>query len=167
MAVAIDATPKGAAANSYCTLAEAETYFEGRLDIDNWTDAADDDIKNRSLVQATNRLEQETFEGIKTTAAQRLKWPRNGLVDERGESVDDDTVPERVKDAQCELALSMLGSDLLADTGLEGFESVKVGPLDVVPRHQSRVGGLPENVRRELALWLSTPSPLNVKLIRA
>lgn len=166
MAVTIDATAKGASANSYRTLAEAETFFEGRLDADDWDDAAED-LKNRALVQATNRLEQEQFEGIKTTAAQRLKWPRMGLVDERGDSVDADTVPERVMDAQCDLALAMLGGDMLADTGLEGFESVKVGPLDVVPRHQSRVGGLPENVRRELVLWLSTPSTLNVTLERS
>lgn len=166
MAVVIDATPKGAAANSYDTLANAETYFEGRLNTSDWDDATEDQ-QNRALVQATNRLEQEDFEGLKTTSDQRLKWPRNGLVDERGDSADEDTVPERVKHAQFELALAMLGTDLLADTGLEGFQSVKVGPLDVTPRHMQQAGELPENVRRELSLWMVSPSSANVNLVRA
>ena len=166
MAIAVDATAKGASANSYVTQAEATTFLDGRLNVSDW-DGASSDEKNRALVSAANRLDQEAFDGYETTAAQRLKWPRTGLADERGDSVDEDTVPERVKDAQCVLALLMLGSDLLADSGLEGFDRVKVGPLDVDPRHQHSAGELPEDVRRELALWLTTPSARNVALERS
>ncbi len=57
MAVTVIATAKSSSANSYVTLAETDTYFEGRLDVTSWTGAATDDIKNRAIVMATGRLE--------------------------------------------------------------------------------------------------------------
>lgn len=165
MAVTIEATAKSATANSFVTLAEATTHFEARLNVTDWTGAADDDIRNRALVTAALRLDQEEYKGLKSDADQALKWPRDGLYDEDGNSVDSDTVPQRIKDAQCELALFMLAEDLLADSGLEAFENVKVGPLDVTPRHMRVAGELPANVRREVRWWLTT-SRSTVRLVR-
>jgi len=164
MAVTIDATVGGASANSYVTLATANTYFEGRLNVTDWTGATDDN-KNRALVSAARRLDQESYEGIRASSTQALQWPRDGLYDEDGNSIDEDTIPQRVQDAQCELALYMLGEDLLEDTGLEGFDAVKVGPIDVEVNHGKRAGDLPENVRRELSWWLTT-SRSTVRVVR-
>jgi hypothetical protein len=160
MAVSIDATAKGANANSYVTLAEAETYMEGRLDNATW-DGESNDNKNRALVMGTNvmgtnRLEQEEYEGVPTTSTQRLKWPRMGLLDDDGYSYDEDTVIRPIKEALYELALALINGELdLKDTGLEGFENVAVGPLNVTPRASRRAGHLPQQVIRLLRdLWI-------------
>ena len=165
MAASIDTTVGGASANSYVTLAEADAYFDEHLNVTDWTDATDD-LKNRALIQAARRLDQLSFNGGKATEAQALKWPRIGVVDDEGYGIDSDEIPQQMKDAQCELALAMLASDLLADTGLEGFEMVEVGPVKAVPRHQQKAGELPENVRRELSPFLSLAG-VGIKLERA
>jgi hypothetical protein len=153
MAVTIDSTVGGASANSYVTLAEAEVYFEGRLNITDWTSATTDE-KNRALVMAARRLDQERWTSEKASSAQALKWPRWDAEDEDGNSISSDTIPEAIKDAQCELALAMLDSDLTTDTGLEGFDEVKVGPVSVKVRHQRKAGEIPEEVYREIRHWL-------------
>jgi len=165
VAASIDRTVGGASANSYVTLAEANAYFDEHLNVSEWTDATDD-LKNRALIQATRRLDQLSFNGGKATEAQALKWPRIGVVDDEGYGIDSDEIPQQMKDAQCELALAMLASDLLVDTGLEGFEMVEVGPVKAVPKHQQKAGELPENVRREISPFLYQ-SRANVRLERA
>jgi len=167
MAVTVIATAKSATANSYVTLAESDTYFEGRLDVTEWTSVTDDE-KNRAIVMATGRLEQEDYWGSVTDIDQALKWPRNGLTDEDGRLIDDDTIPSRIKNACQELALELLGGGVaLIDTGLEGFINVKVGSLDVTPRVSRIAGTLPANVRRLLSIWHTAASDLTVHITRA
>jgi len=165
MAASIDATIGGPSSNSYVTVAEADAYFDGRLDAADWT-AASADEKIRALITATLRLEQETYEGAKyrsDPADQRLAWPRAGATDQNGWAYDTDIIPEPVQRAQMELALAMLGSDLLSDTGLEGFEQVHVGPLSITPRQAHEAGDLPRNVRRHIAhVLLSSAGAVHV-----
>lgn len=165
MAIVIVETVGGSASNSYVTLDEAEAYFEGRLNTAAWDALTTDDAKNIALVSACRRIDQEEFDGARSSHNQALAWPRHGASAD-GIMVDSAEIPQRVKNGQCELALFMLGSDMLADTGLEGFDRVKVGPLEVTPRHGRRAGSLPENVRRELAPFLVTPSPNSIRFIR-
>lgn len=155
MAITIDATVGGASANSYRTLADTLTYFEGRLNATGFTGATADN-QNRALVQAARRMDQLPWVSQKAASTQALSWPRWDAVDEDGNSVSSDTIPVSIKDGQCELALYMLNKDLLADTGLEGFANVKVGPIDVTPRHVTKAGKLPENVYREIKHYLGT-----------
>jgi hypothetical protein len=69
----ITATLSSATANSYVTLAEANTYFETVPDSSTWTNKTDDQ-KNRSLISATHgelphttHIEAFEIEGILTT----------------------------------------------------------------------------------------------------
>ena len=169
------ATPGAPDANSYVTVEEADSYFDERLNASAWAAASPED-KARALIQATRRLDQEEFEGVPTrplngTAVdqptQALKWPRQMADTDAGWTYEDDIIPDPVKQATMELALVYLSSDSdpLADTGLEGFEQVQVGPLTVVPRHQRRAGELPENVRRLLQPVLRM-SRANVRIVR-
>lgn len=148
----IDATVGGADANSYVTLSEATDYFDERLNTADW-DGAEQDDQERALIMATRRLDQESYEGVRDDVDhedQALEWPRSGATHPDGHAYDHDVIPPLIKRATYELALAMLGDDLLDDTGLEGFEEVSVGPLSVVPRHSQRAGELPEHVRREI-----------------
>lgn len=128
MPVTIEATPGHASANSFIALDAAETYMASRLNATLW-DAASTDTKNRALVEATRELSLLKYVGSRTTTTQALSWPRQyarnpdlpALVSVQDLSqlyFDDDIVPQRVKDATCELAL----------------EFVKAGTTDVASR---------------------------------
>jgi len=122
MALVIDATSAGTSSNSYITLADAEIYFESRLNITEWT-AATDDEKNRALVTATRIIDQNSFVGYRYTTTQALKFPRTGVPDYDSVVFVDGVIPEPIKDAQCEIALAALTSDL-AESGSYGAVTV-------------------------------------------
>jgi len=113
MAIVIDATVGGASSNSYVTLAEATTYFEGDYHSNVWDVAADDDARNQALVSATRRLNQEDYYGNRedVTTPQRLKFPRLGLGYLDGISLDS-IIPLQLKDATYELAKYILSVDM-------------------------------------------------------
>lgn len=154
MALTFDATLEGAAANSYITEAEAAAYFDGRLNADPWTNAAQG-TRQRALVMATTRLERVTWLGSPTTTTQRLKWPRSGVRDELGTLFTGDTIPRPLQEATCELALHLLrlgSTDPAAADDLAGIESITIGPLSLT-RAAAPPGDsdLPAEVRRCLA----------------
>jgi len=63
MALTLDATAKGADSNSYVSVSEAISYFEGRLDsADTWATAvAGATTEEVALVMATSRLERQVI----------------------------------------------------------------------------------------------------------
>jgi len=130
MAVVIDATLGGANSNSYVTLAEADTFFEARLYIDVWDDSTDDS-KNRALVMATRRIEQETYYGDRETSTQALKFPRINIGYLDGILLDGG-IPELLKEAQCELALYMLSTDMSKPSvDTSAIQEARVGSIAV------------------------------------
>lgn len=168
MALTLDATVGGANANSYVTRAQANSYFEGRLQSDDWTGTSDA-AKDQALVAATARLEQETYLGLAATDTQRLKWPRLWVLKDDGASYwPSDAIPRPVQEAAYEVALALLGAttDPLADTGLEGFDSVTIGPISVTPTKGRAGGELPAQVHRLLRGMLQSPGG-TVRLERA
>lgn len=115
----IDATIAGASANSYVTLAEAETYFAARLNIAAWT-AALEANKQKALLMACRRIEACRLRSHRrpygyasglaidelevTSATQALAFPRY-----RDRSCDGAyIIPQAIKRAQCEEALALL-----------------------------------------------------------
>jgi hypothetical protein len=110
MAITIDATVGGAAANSYVTLAEMVSYMEGRLNSTSF-DSATTDNQNRALAEATRELSALSWAGVRTDDTQALAWPRD-LVrnpdDPNYDYIDSDVIPERIKRATYELAFQFL-----------------------------------------------------------
>ena len=81
MAITIDATVGGASANSYITLADANSIVEGLIaddDVAAW-DGSNTDNKNRALYTAAIRVDRERFLGARVTNTQALQWPRQGV----------------------------------------------------------------------------------------
>jgi hypothetical protein len=114
MSVTIVATVGAANANSFVTDAEMTAYCEARLNASVWTGA---DAQLPALVEATRDLSLLAWKGYRATAVQALAWPRtevvnpdipNSVLDPTEQYYDDDVVPQRVKDATCELALQYL-----------------------------------------------------------
>lgn len=143
MSLSIVATPMSATANSFVTAAEMTAYCESRLNASAWSAA---DAQLPALAEATRDLSVLSYLGEKSTADQALSWPRRYVADpdmpvtarnrdfvgELPVDLDADVVPQRVKDATCELALQYLKagtSDLAAADANVGVVEKSVGPL--------------------------------------
>lgn len=126
--MAIDATVGGPNSNSYVTVDEADAYFAERIYADAWNDSLD---QSQALVTATQRLDQEGFMGERASETQALKWPRSGGYSD-GVLLADDAIPQKVKDAVCELALSLAGANIFEPSELSQFHSLSVGPVSLV-----------------------------------
>lgn len=114
-------------ANTYVSLAQAETYMEGRLASTAW-DAATDDSKNRALVTAVKTMDARLrYVGTIVDDQQAMQWPREGIYYE-GHEWPDNTIPAQVKDAQVEFAVNLItNGDRSGDPGGEGVKSLNVG----------------------------------------
>ena len=148
----IDATVGGIAANSYVTLAESQAYFAARLSSATW-DAYVDSQQEAALLQAAERLDQEGYLGERVTWTQTMKFPRYGIVDEDSRWVDSSTIPQRIKNAQCELALLLLADpSMFEDDGLERFSRISVaqGEMDLTLRGAAGSSELPSTITRLL-----------------
>jgi len=139
--------------DSYITVADATTWFGGRLGEVNWG-AASADQKEDALRMACVRLERLHYQGEPGSSAQTLRWPRSGLVDQHSTELSSSAVPQFVKDAQCEEALYLL--DWLLDHTFgragaltrqrEGIRAAKVGDV----QEQYRPEGAPDALRSAL-----------------
>ncbi len=156
MALTIDASVGGVASNSYITLANAEIYFEKRLNADNW-DAASAENKNKALANATIRIDHEDFLGLKTdvTSPQALKWPRVGMLDIDMLSILSTILPKELTEATCEMALALLTSDLQSENALTQFKSLKVDTIEIEPNLRSS-NELPDEVFRLIGHFIAS-----------
>ena len=147
MAATIVATLKSATANSYVTLAEANTYFETVPDSTTW-DNKSDDQKNRALISATRWIDTLNFLGDRCDDGQALKWPRNNY-DVDNVELACSTIPNNIKYAEYELARA-LANDTSAITGNKGtdgtYEEVELGDLKVKYNTDSQGIGTVNNV---------------------
>lgn len=88
-----------------------------------------------ALIWATRILDRSfNWMGTKTTSANKLEWPRYGVVDVNGYDYPYDTVPEVIKQMTAELASNLLAKDTstlptIIGTGLK--RAVLPGPLQV------------------------------------
>lgn len=154
MALTLIATVNGITSNVYDTLANAELYFEGRLNKATWNGASAEE-KKASLVHSTTALDAEMYDGEKTVFLQRLKWGRVNVEDDDGFVIDGTVIPKEMKEAMFEMALVLLGNDIQAHTGLEKFEKLKVGEIEIEPR-DGVVNVLPDEVQKLIARFQTT-----------
>ena len=151
MAVVIAATVGSASANSYLTLADAQTIIDGLVedaDVTAWASATTDQ-KNRALYTATQRLDRERYLGARATDTQALQWPRTGVRKPdtyintytvgfpfriSTDYFTDTEIPDQIKRAQVVLAVYLHNNpDGIGLSGLEDYKNVKIGSIDVTP----------------------------------
>jgi len=100
--------------NTYVTLSEAETYADERDHLSTGWDTKTDDEKEFALLISARVLDLSyQWKGSITddTTPQDLAWPRQDVFDKENRELDKDTVPQRIKDAQVELAFQWVVSD--------------------------------------------------------
>lgn len=147
MAVEIKPTPGADDANSFVSVAEMTAYCDSRLNASAWN--VDDEALLPALVEATRDISNMSFVGARVTATQTLSWPRDSAANPDLEGTNDNlvfdllqrdlpmyydptTIPQRIKDATCELALQYIKagtSDLAAVDPNRGVIQKTVGPL--------------------------------------
>lgn len=144
-------TAGSASANTYSSLADAETYMLARPFSAAWTAAADA-VKNQALVFATMLLDRARWQGTKgitSTGAltQALAWPRRyaptlefcatdevsdiDVVDVAVGYYDATTVPTPIKRATVEIALGLIKAGS-TDPYDQDVQRVKVKTVDVL-----------------------------------
>lgn len=123
--------------NSYITLADAETYFNERLNSDAWEDANEND-KKRALITATKSIDRLNFSGAKTNDDQVLQFPRD----------DDASIPTTIKDAVCENALILLDDKDIEDE-IERIRIRQENVADIKVAYDT--GHAPENIMAGIA----------------
>lgn len=133
-------------ANSYLSVADADTYHANVTQSSDWT-AATQAARENGLIVATQYLDihyQGKWRGYKSTQSQSLAWPRYSVEDDDGYYLNSASLPQRLKDACAELALRVvLGDNLLGvvtEPGEVTSESVTVGPIST---SKTYAGGKP------------------------
>lgn len=148
-------TVGAANANSYASLAEANTYHDGRMALNPpWVASGDTAI--RAMITATRSLDQlgagghrrlvpssggvpayyrtpRSWTGAPATATQRLAWPRIGMLDTNGNAIASGVIPQALKDAEAEFAGQLLKGDRTLDNDVivQGVTSVRAGSVSV------------------------------------
>ena len=147
MAATIDATIKGSSANSYVTLAEANSYFETVPSSTNWDNKSDDN-KNRALIAATRWIDTLVYYGDRCDVSQALKVPRNNYQVDGGELACT-AIPNNIKYAQYELARALANDTdaITGNTGTAGVPAeVELGDLKVKYNKSSQSTGTVNNI---------------------
>ena len=185
MPIALDATVGGANANSYLTLAEAESIIEGLVedsDVEAWGSATTDQ-KNRALYTAAQRLDRERFLGARATDTQSMQWPRTGVRKPdtyintyavgfpfriTTDYYTETEIPDQVQRSQVFLAVYLNNNpDGIGLSGLEDYRQVQVGSLSVTPNLGGSGTGadkIPPIVERYLTgLRISGPGNVSIR----
>lgn len=168
MPLTLDSTLSGASAESYVSVATADTYHAKRSGFTAW-DALDDDDKIRALIGATDLLERLDYWGTKTVSTQALKFPRIYRT-----ASDGSTIPREVEHAICELALNVATATNSAAQAnraarqAAGVTSFRLGELSEtygnagvgdVAGTAGSMSALPPQVQRLISGWVCTVSP--------
>lgn len=154
--VALDTEIGGATTNSFITLVEADAYIHARPFHDAWDNAQlTDDRKRAALVWATRILSQFGWKGTYVSDTQALPWPRDGVYDLDGRAYSITAYPEWLKVATSELALALITSDRLGDSGTEGFSSIKLGSMTLNVDPKDRASWIPEYIMKAIRPWLN------------
>lgn len=126
MALIIEDGTIVAGANSYVSVAEADSYLAFSAQRASWAVLSTPD-KEANLVQAVRALDVSVvWKGTPVETTQPRAWPRSGVV-LNGELYPDNQVPSQVKTAQMELAAMMMQGDRTADPDSAGISEMSIG----------------------------------------
>jgi hypothetical protein len=128
-------------AESYVTVADADTYHTNRLNAA-WGTATTP-AKEAALRKATSYIDWKyvtRWKGQRVFPAQPLMWPRNYVLQFEEEAfigyanqpvyINSSTIPQCLKDAACEAALRALSGELAPDLDRGGkVNTVRVGNI--------------------------------------
>jgi hypothetical protein len=158
MALIVETGSASTTAESYASVADADTYHANRANTD-WASLATA-AKEAALRKATDYMTQqygERWKGYRYTNTQALDWPRSWVL-KPGPFIENfyehDEIPAPVSRACMELALRASAGDLSEDTAQEIIRE-KVGQIETEYQPGSRAGAKYPAVERGLAPLLT------------
>jgi len=150
------ATSGASNANSYLTLAEANTFFDAHLYATVWASKSDA-TKTVALIMATREIDRRyEWAEYPTTITQALQWPRIGIMERSGlELIGDTVIPVELKDATALYAQALMVADRTADSDIEtlGITSLSAGPVSLSFESSVRAKPIPDSVRAMIPTW--------------
>ena len=108
---------------SYVSRSDANTYFATSFNDAAWT-ALSDAQKDLALQVATRNLETLQWYGTKCESDQALQWPREVAADGSCDATVCTTIPDKLVEATCELALKLHSNQSVF---IDGPESTTTG----------------------------------------
>jgi len=164
----LDATVGTSTANSYITVDEADAYFEDRVHSSAW---ASSESKEQLLISASRLIDwMMNFQGVRTYSTQVMQFPRTGIVKRDGVELPSTIIPQELKYAVCELALTSVKKDRTVESALAGIESVEAGPLAIKASQafmNQKPNVIPDYIRQILADFILSSGISVVRLMRA
>ena len=137
MAIIVEDGSGIANAQSYISVADADTYFAEHSQPAIWTAALTAD-KEKALKLSTQYMDavfKLRWKGTRKLETQALDWPRYSVNDRDGYWIPDTPLPRVLKEACAEYAVRSMTDelfpDLAADSGPLTAKRVKVGPIEV------------------------------------
>jgi len=134
-------------ANSYLTVAEADDILI--VNIQNYAtwSALTTQQKEFLLIWATKTIDYYVdWYGSKTDEDSALRWPRTGMTDRDGNTIETDEIPQVLKEAVATLALRQAISDRTGEQGRDGIRRVKADVVEVEFDSSYRIGTLPDDI---------------------
>lgn len=137
----------------FASLDYAENYASAVFGATSWSDATDAN-KNLALVTATRTMNRQNWIGEKADSDNELEWPRSNI-----EGVADDAIPDKLKEATVELAISILaGSTVQTSITTENLSKrLKAGSVEI-ENFRSTAGNnlrFPLPVQELIGQWLT------------
>jgi hypothetical protein len=122
-------------ANSYVSLAYANTYFSDRANPIEWYESTEE-IKQAALIYATAWVDSNyKWKSSIISTNQSLGWPRVAYLNSDGKTIEG--IPKKLKEAVCEMALNWIKEDF-SSSEREGIETEKIGSSSITYRTGSK-----------------------------
>jgi len=134
-------------ANSYLDVNDADNLLSVNPHLTDW-EAASFDTKAGLLIWASRYLDQKVrWNGNKAVKTSGLRWPRTGVRDRDGISIDENELPNEVKYATAELARFLLTDDRPAERSQDGLKELKVDVIELVFNEDYRLPAVPSAIQ--------------------
>lgn len=115
---------------SFVSVIDADIYWSKHNSPSEWTSATEAS-KESALRYATLYLDDNvSWYSNRLTDTQALEWPRDAFTTPSGREIAKGTIPQKVKDAVCELALQNI-KEAFNDASSEGVKSERLGDASI------------------------------------
>ena len=143
-------------ANSYVTVLEAGTYLWSSVPRGKqrpWQEATVEE-KETMLITATRLIDRMvSWHSISADTDQALAWPMSNAKTRKGSPIDNDVIPDDIKNATTEYALALLETQGTFSGGIADLASFTDGNVSMTFRDSaptSPTEKMPKNVRQYL-----------------
>ena len=133
-------------ATAYVSVADADDILITNIHNDAWFALSETD-KEKLLSWASKHLDRKVkWEGTKAVKTSALRWPRNNVVDIDGVEVEEDEIPQQLKEATAEMARFLVAKDRTVEQSRDGLKELIVDSVELVFDEKYRLPSVPSYI---------------------